>query len=84
MDGASKYVKGDATVGLIITLLNLIGGIVMGMMRDGESIGAAFNKCTTCTIGDGLVSQIPSLMMSLATGVLLQRKFRKKLILGIC
>ena len=73
MDGAVKYVKGDATAGLIITCVNIIGGIIMGMMRGGMSASEAFNYYTIITIGDGLVSSIPSLMISLATGILVTK-----------
>lgn len=73
MDGATKYVKGDATAGLIITAINIVGGIIMGMMYDGLSINEALTKYTILTIGDGLCSQIPSLLISLATGVLVTK-----------
>lgn len=73
MDGATKYVKGDATAGLIITFINIVGGIIMGMMYDGLGINEALTKYTILTIGDGLCSQIPSLLISLATGVLVTK-----------
>ena len=73
MDGAVKYVKGDAMAGLIITAVNIIGGISMGMLRGGLEIGDALDKYTILTIGDGLVSQIPSLLISLATGILVTK-----------
>ena len=73
MDGATKYVKGDATAGLIITLINVVGGICMGMIRQGMDMTTALENYVTLTIGDGLVSQIPSLMISLATGVLVTK-----------
>lgn len=73
MDGATKYVKGDATAGLIITGINLVGGIVMGMVYGGLSINEAMSKYTILTIGDGLSSQIPSLLISLATGILVTK-----------
>ena len=73
MDGATKYVKGDATAGLIITAINLVGGIVMGMIYGGLSINDALSKYTILTIGDGLCSQIPSLLISLATGILVTK-----------
>ena len=72
MDGAVKYVKGDATAGLMITVINLVGGIVMGVMG-GLEISEAVSKYTILTIGDGLVSSIPSLLISLATGVLVTK-----------
>jgi flagellar biosynthesis protein FlhA len=73
MDGATKYVKGDAISGLIISVINFAGGIIIGMMRSGLSFGEAFDKFTIMTIGDGLVSQIPSLLISLSTGILVTK-----------
>ena len=73
MDGAVKYVKGDAVAGLLITVINIVGGIAMGVLRQGMEIGAALDKYTILTIGDGLVSQIPSLLISLATGILVTK-----------
>lgn len=73
MDGAVKYVKGDATAGLIITAVNMIGGVAMGVLRQGMDIGDAFDRYTILTIGDGLVSQIPSLLISLSTGILVTK-----------
>ncbi len=73
MDGAVKYVKGDATAGLIITFVNVIGGIAMGVMRQGLDISVALDKYVILTIGDGLVSQIPSLLISLSTGILVTK-----------
>ena len=73
MDGATKYVKGDATAGLIITFINIIGGTAMGMMRDGLQFADAIQRYGLLTIGDGLCSQIPSLLISLATGILVTK-----------
>ena len=73
MDGAVKYVKGDATAGLIITVVNIVGGIAMGVMRQGMEMMEAVNTYTILTIGDGLVSQIPSLLISLSTGILVTK-----------
>ncbi len=73
MDGATKYVKGDAIAGLIITAINLIGGIVMGVMLSGMELTEALQRYTILTIGDGLVSQIPSMLISLATGILVTK-----------
>ncbi len=73
MDGATKYVKGDATAGLIITFVNLIGGTVMGMTRGGLGFQAALMQYGILTIGDGLSSQIPSLAISMATGILVTK-----------
>ena len=72
MDGAVKYVKGDAVAGLIITAINIVGGIVMGTQR-GEALTSALSTYTILTIGDGLVSQIPSLLISLSTGILVTK-----------
>lgn len=76
MDGAVKYVKGDAVAGLLITIINIIGGISMGVLRGGLDISAALDKYTILTIGDGLVSQIPSLLISLSTGILVTKGSR--------
>lgn len=73
MDGATKYVKGDAMAGLIITVINFAGGIIMGIMRSGMTAGEAFDRYTIMTIGDGLVSQIPSLLISLSSGILVTK-----------
>ena len=73
MDGAVKYVKGDAVAGLLITVVNIVGGILMGMTRGGLEISEALSKYAILTIGDGLVSQIPSLLISLSTGILVTK-----------
>lgn len=73
MDGAVKYVKGDATAGLLITAINIVGGIAMGMLRNGMDINTALNRYAILTIGDGLVSQVPSLLISLSTGILVTK-----------
>lgn len=73
MDGAVKYVKGDTNAGLIITGVNLVGGIAMAMLRRGMSFGDALNTYTILTIGDGLVGEIPSLLISLSTGILVTK-----------
>ena len=73
MDGASKYVKGDATAGLIITLINIVGGLILGMTEMGLTLSEALQKFTILTIGDGLVSQIPSMLISLSTGILVTK-----------
>lgn len=73
MDGVTKYVKGDATAGLIITFINLIGGTIMGVMNQGLGFADAIQQYGLLTIGDGLVSQIPSLLISLATGILVTK-----------
>lgn len=73
MDGATKYVKGDATAGLIITFVNLIGGTVMGVLRQGLPFAEAIQSFGVLTIGDGLSSQIPSLLISMATGILITK-----------
>ena len=73
MDGASKYVKGDAIAGLIISVINFAGGIALGVFQRGMNVNEALNRYSILTIGDGLVSQIPSLLISLATGVLVTK-----------
>ena len=73
MDGATKYVKGDATAGIIITVINLVGGTVMGMMYQELEFAEAIERYGILTIGDGLCSQIPSLVISLATGILVTK-----------
>ena len=73
MDGAMKYVKGDATAGLIITVVNIIGGIAMGVFYRGMEASTALNHYAILTIGDGLVSQIPSLLISLASGMIVTK-----------
>ncbi len=73
MDGATKYVKGDASAGLIITFVNVIGGTVMGMWRGGLPFQEAILQYGILTIGDGLSSQIPSLAISMATGILVTK-----------
>ena len=73
MDGAVKYVKGDAIAGLLLTVINLVGGIAMGVLRGGVEISAALDTYGILTIGDGLVSQIPSLLIALSTGVLVTK-----------
>lgn len=73
MDGATKYVKGDAVAGLIITAINMIGGLAMGVLRQGMSAADAVEAYAIVTIGDGLVSQIPSLLISLSTGIIVTK-----------
>ena len=73
MDGAVKYVKGDATAGLIITFVNIVGGIATGVIWQNMEIMDALQKYVILTIGDGLVSQIPSLLISLSTGILVTK-----------
>ena len=73
MDGASKFVRGDAIAGLIITFINVSAGILIGMMQEGLSFQEAGNVYTLLTIGDGLVSQIPALIVSTAAGILVSK-----------
>ncbi|MGI6669458.1 MAG: flagellar biosynthesis protein FlhA [Acetivibrionales bacterium] len=73
MDGASKFVKNDAIAGIIITLLNIVGGILMGVVSRGDTIKEALSTYAILTIGDGLVSQIPALMISTATSLIVTR-----------
>ena len=69
MDGASKFVRGDAIAGIVITLINILGGLVIGVLQQGMSLSAAVQNYTLLTIGDGLVSQIPALIVSTAAGM---------------
>ncbi|MCR5824381.1 MAG: flagellar biosynthesis protein FlhA [Lachnospiraceae bacterium] len=73
MDGATKYVKGDATAGLLITMINMVGGLVTGMLFLNMDATTALNNYALLTIGDGLVSQIPSLIISLSTGIVVTK-----------
>lgn len=73
MDGASKFVKGDAIAGILIIVINLIGGIAIGMLQNGLSITDALSKYGILTIGDGLVTQIPALLMAVSTGMIVTR-----------
>ena len=73
MDGASKFVRGDAIAGLIITAINIVGGIIIGYTRHGMSISEAVDVFTKLSVGDGLVSQIPALIVSLAAGLLVSK-----------
>ena len=76
MDGAGKFVRGDAVAGLLIIFVNMIGGVLIGTFQDGRPITETLAIYTTLTIGDGLVSQVPALLISLATGILVTRSSR--------
>lgn len=73
MDGASKFVKGDAIAGLVIIIINLVGGIAIGLVQHGMSIDQAVSTYSLLTIGDGLVTQIPALLMAVSTGMIVTR-----------
>ncbi|RME27846.1 MAG: flagellar biosynthesis protein FlhA [Deltaproteobacteria bacterium] len=73
MDGSSKFVRGDAIAGLIITAINIVGGLIVGVAQHGMSAGEAAKTFSLLTIGDGLVSQIPALMVSTAAGIVVTR-----------
>ncbi|MGZ4448594.1 MAG: flagellar biosynthesis protein FlhA, partial [Nocardioides sp.] len=73
MDGASKFVKGDAVAAVIITLVNLVGGFAVGVGQNGMPFGEAINTYSLLSVGDGLVSQIPALLLSVATGLIVTR-----------
>lgn len=73
MDGASKFVRGDAVAGIIITIINVVGGLVIGVLQHGLSIDVAAQNYTLLTIGDGLVSQIPALIISTSAGIIVTR-----------
>src|SRR5690554_160089 len=74
MDGASKFVKGDAIAGLVILVINIIGGVLIGAFQHDLSFGSALEIYTTLSIGDGLVAQIPSLLLSVATAIIITRE----------
>jgi flagellar biosynthesis protein FlhA len=73
MDGSSKFVKGDAVAGIVITLINIIGGFLIGVFQHNMTVGDAASTFTLLTIGDGLVGQIPALIISTATGIMITR-----------
>ena len=73
MDGASKFVKGDAIAGVVIIIVNIIGGVVIGVLQRGLPIGEALRSYALLTVGDGLVTQIPALLISTATGIIVTR-----------
>jgi flagellar biosynthesis protein FlhA len=74
MDGASKFVKGDAIAGIVIVIINFVGGIVIGMVQHGMEMGDALETYSILTIGDGLVTQIPALLMAVSTGMIVTRE----------
>ncbi len=78
MDGASKFVKGDATAGIVITLINIVGGLIIGVIQLHMDITQALGTYTILTVGDGLVSQIPALLISTATGLIVSRASGKE------
>ena len=73
MDGASKFIKGDAIAAVVIVLVNLFGGIAVGVLQQGLSIGDSINRFALLSVGDGLVSQVPALLISVASGVIVTR-----------
>jgi flagellar biosynthesis protein FlhA len=73
MDGASKYVHGDAVAGILVTLINVVGGLIVGMLQHDMAFGDAIKNYTLLAIGDGLVAQIPSLVISIAAGMVVSR-----------
>lgn len=77
MDGASKFVRGDAIAGIVITMINIVGGLFIGMVEIGWSAGESANLFTRLTIGDGLVSQVPAFLISLAAALLVTRSTRE-------
>jgi flagellar biosynthesis protein FlhA len=77
MDGASKFVRGDAIAGIVITLVNIVGGLFIGVIESGMSLADAAEIFTKLTIGDGLVSQVPAFLISLAAGLLVTRSSRE-------
>jgi len=77
MDGASKFIKGDAVAGLLVTFVNIIGGIIIGMLTMNKEIGEILKIFTLATIGDGLITQIPALLVSTASGIIVTRSGRE-------
>lgn len=73
MDGASKFVKGDAIVSIIIAAINIVGGIITGMLMQGMDLTQVINRYSLLTVGDGLVSQVPALLISMGTGIIVTR-----------
>jgi len=73
MDGASKFVRGDAIAAIVITLINLLGGLAIGVLQHHDSLSQAISTYSTLSVGDGLVSQIPALLLSLSTGIIVTR-----------
>ncbi len=82
MDGAMKFVKGDTIAGIIITIINIVGGLIIGILVNGMSPEDAVGKYTTLTIGDGLCSQVPSLLMSISSGIVMSRATGSGVALG--
>ncbi len=73
MDGASKFVRGDAVAGILILLINIVGGILVGSLQHGMTLAAAFGRYATLAVGDGLVAQVPALLLSIATAIIVTR-----------
>ena len=84
LDGAMKFIKGDAIAGLVITAVNIIGGLLVGMVVRGMDVELAFQKYTLLTLGDGLLSQVPALLNSLAAGLIVTRVARGELRFACC
>ena len=82
MDGAMKFVKGDTIAGIIITIINIVGGLIMGILVNGMGPEDAVSKYTVLTIGDGLCSQVPSLLMSISSGIVMSRATGSGVALG--
>src|SRR4029077_2829505 len=77
MDGASKFVKGDAMAAVLITAINLVGGIVVGVVQQGRPFNEAIQHFSLLSVGDGLAAQIPALLISVATGIIVTRSASK-------
>lgn len=82
MDGAMKFVKGDTIAGIIIVIINIIGGLSVGVLMNGYTVGDAVSKYTILTIGDGLASQVPSLLMAISSGIVMTRSTASSSSLG--
>ena len=78
MDGASKFVRGDAVAAILVTLVNIVGGLAIGVFQNGMPVGEALETYTRLTIGDGLLSQVPAIITSTAAGILVTRAASKQ------
>lgn len=79
MDGSSKFIKGDAIAGFVITIVNILGGLLMGVLRHGLTLGEAASRYTIMSIGDGLVNQIPALLIAVATAIMVTKSGDKQI-----
>ena len=73
MDGATKFVKGDAIMSIVITFINFVGGVIIGMVQGGDTFAGVLQTYSIATVGDGLVTQVPALLISTATSMIVTR-----------